>query len=212
MEQNHRSNRDSVRRILVQVFRRHPVLTSVVVLLVAGSLLMRDRLPISTSAKAPSSAHRSVSEQSRLPTGHETQDVGVQPSFESQLTRLSNDVYESTVGLRYTAGSQHRHRLKHVMSHARDAPGRPGKHGVFTVGGQDEIVALIDEAFVLTQHGGPRVRQRTDRNRTIWTVDMQRPIGYVGGQYGNRHGRPSTQHLRLVLEDNRVITAYPLVP
>lgn len=129
-----------------------------------------------------------------------------------QLKELPGDVLVSPAGLQYTRGSQQGHRIKHVMVHARDEPNRPGQHGVFTVGGRDEIVALLDEAYVMSQQNSPNVRSKSDRDRTVLTVDMGRQIGYVGGQSGNRRGQPSARHLRIVLEGNRVITAYPFVP
>ena len=51
-----------------------------------------------------------------------------------------------------------------------------------------------------------------DRGRTIFEVDLGRRIGFVGGQTGKRKIRPPARHVRLVLDENRVITAFPFVP
>ena len=85
----------------------------------------------------------------------------------------------------------------------------PEVHGVFD-GRQNEIVAVIDEAFVRAQQGGRDVKQERDGSRTIYTVDLKRRIGYVGGQKGNQLDHPPATKLRIVLEEKNVITAYPV--
>jgi hypothetical protein len=40
-------------------------------------------------------------------------------------------------------------------------------------------------------------------------VDLGRRIGYIGGQTGKRKNYPAASHLRLVLEGQNVITAFP---
>jgi hypothetical protein len=82
---------------------------------------------------------------------------------------------------------------------------------VFTDATREAIVVLIDEAY-RNALAGRNTRTTVDRSRTVHTVDMGRTIGYVGGQTGQRQGRPPARHVRLVLESNRVITAYPLIP
>lgn len=135
------------------------------------------------------------------------------PSQEAgELTEGPRGVFRSSAGLVYGPGSRDGHRLKHVMAHCRDEPGRPGMHGVFSVDRQEDVVALLDEAYQRTARGRPLARRRDEQERTVWTVDMERSIGYVGGQVGNRRGRPTARHVRLVLEEDRVITAYPVVP
>ena len=123
----------------------------------------------------------------------------------------SRESYESPAGLQYVRGSQHGHRLKHVMAHTVDQPDRPGQHGVFGVSTPEEVVALVDEAFqqALT---GEDTSAKHERERTIYTVNLRRPIGVIGGESGNRRGRPEARHLRLVLEDRQVITAFPVRP
>jgi hypothetical protein len=127
------------------------------------------------------------------------------------LREIRTDVFESPAGLQYGPGSEEGHRLKHIMRHARDDPGRPGPHGVFD-GGQSEILALLDEAWLLARDGGPDVRTQQEDRRTIMTVNMGRRVGYVGGESGQRRGNPSASHVRLVLEGVQVITAFPLRP
>lgn len=119
--------------------------------------------------------------------------------------------YHSPAGLVYTRGSAQGHRLRHVLEHAADVPDRPGSHGVFQSNDLSEIVALIDEAYERSRQGRG-VQRREEEGRTVLTVDMGRTVGYIGGQSGNRRGRPKAKYLRLVLDDSRVITAYPIVP
>jgi hypothetical protein len=44
------------------------------------------------------------------------------------------------------------------------------------------------------------------------TIDMPDRIGYVGGRDGKREGHPPTHRLKMILEGDRVITAYPTWP
>ena len=127
------------------------------------------------------------------------------------LREVRTDVFESPAGLQYGPGSEEGHRLKHIMRHARDDPSRPGPHGVFD-GGQSQILALLDEAWLLSSDGGPNVRTQHEDRRTILTVNLGRRIGYVGGESGRRQGNPSASHVRLVVEGVNVITAFPLRP
>lgn len=127
------------------------------------------------------------------------------------LREIRTNVFESPAGLVFGPGSEEGHRLKHIMRHARDDPSRPGPHGVFD-GGQSQILAILDEAWLLGKQGGPNVRTRQEDQRTILTVNLRRRVGYVGGETGRRQGNPSAHHVQLVLEDVNVITAFPLRP
>lgn len=129
------------------------------------------------------------------------------PDRPTSLVRIDGDRYRSPAGLIYGPGSQHGHRLQHVLAHGRDDSNRPGPHGVFIDGDQESIVRLIDEAYVA---GGDRSESRLEGGRRELTVDMGRTIGYVGGQVGIRDGHPECDHIRIVLEGMNVITAYPL--
>ena len=126
-----------------------------------------------------------------------------------ELRDIGRDVKRSAAGLRYVPGSAEGHRLAHVLRHAQDDPDRPGSHGVFD-GGRDATLAVIDEAYVLAQQGGGRVRTERDGDRMVHTIDMQRRIGFVGGRTGQRERHPPARRIRLVLEGDKVITAYPL--
>jgi hypothetical protein len=125
-----------------------------------------------------------------------------------ELEELDGGIKRSTAGLLYTPGSQEGHRLEHVLRHDNDIPSRPGKHGVFD-GDDSDLLAVIDEAYLLVREGSPRVQSQREGRRTVHNVDIGRRIGFVGGQDGARDGNPSATHVRLVLEEDRLITAFP---
>lgn len=134
--------------------------------------------------------------------------AGGDPNLKYGLLRdLGGEKYMSPAGLLYTRGSQEGHRLKHLERHTKDDPGRPGPHGVFD-GGMEKALVTIDKAY-----DRAKKKQRTtvekDGRRTIYVVDMGGRIGFVGGQTGKRKRNPMARRVQLVLEDNRVITAYP---
>jgi hypothetical protein len=124
------------------------------------------------------------------------------------LREVENNVFESTAGLHYVPGGAEGHRLKHVMQHAKDVPQKE-VHGVFD-GNRDEILAVIDEAYVKAKKGGSDVRSEKQNNRRVYTVNLRRRIGQVGGRQGERQGNPDCRYLRLVLEhDTEVVSAFP---
>ncbi|TWT95967.1 hypothetical protein Pla108_30450 [Botrimarina colliarenosi] len=127
------------------------------------------------------------------------------------LTEIGRDTYRSAAGLRYTRGSRHGTRLEHLMSHAHDDPDRVGQHGVFDSDDQATVVRLVDEAYQQALAG---VNTHTEREgeQTVYDINMGRRIGYVGGQSGNRRGKPAAMHLRLVVQGDRLITAFPFRP
>ena len=125
-----------------------------------------------------------------------------------KLKEIDDNVFESTAGLLYVPGGAEGHRLKHVMQHAKDNPSKP-VHGVFD-GDRDEILAVIDEAFMKTKKGGSDVRSEKQNGRRVYTVNLRRRIGQVGGSEGERQGHPDCRFVRIVLEnENEVISAYP---
>ncbi|MCM2372382.1 hypothetical protein [Aporhodopirellula aestuarii] len=131
------------------------------------------------------------------------------PSLKYGLLReIGNDRYISPAGLMYTPGSAEGHRLEHLKRHTADQPGRPGKHGVFD-GGMEGALKTIDKAYENAK-AGKRTTKKTDQDRTIYTVDMGKRVGFVGGREGNQRRKPMARRVQLVLEGNRVITAYPL--
>ena len=127
------------------------------------------------------------------------------------LAGNSRQVYTSSAGLRYTRGSAQGHRLKHLMAHAVDEPNRPGQHGVFDNDDPSAVVALVDEAYLQAQ-AGRDTRTQNEDERIVYDVNLRRRIGYVGGQSGNRRNRPTAKHLRIVVEGDRLITAFPIKP
>ncbi|QDV43163.1 hypothetical protein Enr13x_30170 [Stieleria neptunia] len=124
------------------------------------------------------------------------------------LREIRPNVFRSPEGLQYVPGSAEGHRLEHLRRHTQDMPSRPGKHGVFD-GGMEGALVTIDDAYERAQ-ANQRSTKQTDRDRTIYTVDMERRVGYVGGREGKRQNHPIARRVKLVLEDTIVITAYPL--
>lgn len=136
--------------------------------------------------------------------------TGQNPEW-GKLKEIRNNVFESTAGLVYRSGSADGHRLKHVMQHAKDNTSKP-VHGVFVGEGDREIVlAMIDEAFDKTKKNSNKdVRKEEEGERVVFTVNMKRPVGFMGGQEGERRGNPECRFIRIVLEnDNEVISAFP---
>ena len=125
-----------------------------------------------------------------------------------QLIEIRKNVFESTAGLRYVPGSADNHRLRHVMQHAKDDTTKP-IHGVFE-GNRDQILAVIDEAYLKAGKGGRDVHREEQNDRLVYTVNLGRKIGYMGGSEGKRTNNPACRYVRIVLEDgNVVISAYP---
>ncbi len=119
------------------------------------------------------------------------------------LKSIGRNTFESTAGLVYS-----QYRIDHVMEHARDIPDKP-THGVFD-GTKDEIFALIDEAYELAQkRGPPQVVIQDEGDRTTYTVNLNRKIGRGGGQSGARRRNPPLKMVKIVLEGNEVVTAFP---
>jgi hypothetical protein len=119
------------------------------------------------------------------------------------LQPAGRDRFVSTSGLVYS-----QYRIDHVMEHSRDNPDKPS-HGVFE-GTRDEILALIDEAYQLAQkRGPPQVVIEDQGDRTTYTVNLNRKIGHGGGQSGARRRHPPLKMIKIVLEEDEVITAYP---
>lgn len=113
-------------------------------------------------------------------------------------------------GLVYTSTRHGEHRTAHVLRHASDQPKRAGSHGVFDVDDEDQLFQLIDEAYALIKSQSKRVDAgKEEDGKRAFVVDMKRVIGYRGGQNGKRDGYPKLKKIKLILADNRVITAYP---
>jgi hypothetical protein len=124
---------------------------------------------------------------------------------------IGRDTYRTPAGLVYGRGSVDRTRLAHLLSHTEDDPNRPGQHGVFDETDPAALVLLVDEAYRQGLSGKNAERQR-EGNREVFTVDLGRRIGFIGGEVGNRRRRPCATHVRLVVEGDRFITAFPIRP
>jgi hypothetical protein len=134
--------------------------------------------------------------------------IGVAEANKFELKQIGKDRFESPAGLVYTMGPGGEHRLDHVLRHGKDDPDRP-VHSVFS-GDRDTILSVIDEAFALIDSQPKRVKSTREGNRTEYTIDMQKEIGYEGGQKGKRQGFPALKQLKLVLQNRtNVVTAYP---
>ncbi len=99
------------------------------------------------------------------------------------------------------------HRVDHVMRHAKDDPSRPS-HGVFD-GDKESILRLIDEAYEMVKGNSKYVKTVPSQGRTEYTISMGRVIGYEGGQKGKRNNHKPLKSIRLILDGEQVITAYP---
>ena len=124
------------------------------------------------------------------------------------LKDLGGERYLSPGGLLFTRGSAEGHRLDHLERHTVDDPQRPGKHGVFD-GGMEGALATIDRAYERAI-AGAKTTKEVEEGRTIYTVDMGSRVGYIGGRDGNRQNKPMARRVKIVLDKDRVITAYPL--
>jgi hypothetical protein len=124
------------------------------------------------------------------------------------LKEVSPQRYLSPAGLLYSPGSQEGHRLEHLRRHTVDDPGRPGSHGVFD-GEMPGALQTIDRAYDRAKQG-QRTTTQNDGDRTIYTVDMGGRVGFVGGRDGARRNHPMARRVRLVVQGNQFITAYPL--
>jgi len=217
-----RSNQQTIRLIqgLVRLVRsgRLPVRWLVgLVVLAAAYLLMQPLLVRSLGIDLPGLGDLTgiVSETpatEQQPTEQPKQKKSPAADEINQILRDgSQQTYESPAGLLYRRGSQHGHRLKHLMAHAKDQPDRPGQHGVFDSEQPEEIVAVVDEAYRQAQTG-KKVQVEREGERTVYTVDLNRRVGFIGGESGNRRNRPAARHIRLVVEDRNFITAFPYRP
>jgi hypothetical protein len=124
------------------------------------------------------------------------------------LKEVGNEDYLSPAGLRYTRGGEEGHRLKHLARHLEDQPDRPGKHGVF-IGDMPQVLKWLDEAYGRALAGAKGTSKREEDGRTVYEASFSKPIGYIGGRDGARQKNPDSKRLRMVVDDNRLITAFP---
>lgn len=185
-----------------------------VLLSLVAYVILRPALERRLGVRLPSVGRRlseSNGDRPAEPLGRERDDRNDENSASGSLTETRSGEYVSQSGLRYGRGGERGFRLRHVLRHDDDQPNRDGPHGVFD-GNQDDLLSSIDEAYRLVKAGSPRVTTRRDGRRTIHEIDMRRRIGFVGGRTGKRKGHPAVTHVRLILEGDRVITAYPFQP
>ncbi|MEQ8208842.1 MAG: hypothetical protein RH917_03340 [Lacipirellulaceae bacterium] len=131
--------------------------------------------------------------------------------IEAIVAGRSTEIYTSPAGLRYTRSRADGHRIRHVMLHAHNEPDRPGPHGVFDANEPAEVLALIDEAYRMALRG-ENTKESKEDNGIKYEVNMGRRIGYVGGQKGarSRPKNPPARRIRLIVNEDRIITAFPI--
>lgn len=144
-----------------------------------------------------------------------TQKSGGKPidftgSQDFKLREVGRDRYETPAGLLYTMGPRGEHRIEHVMRHANDQPNRPA-HGVFLGDGdQDAVLKIIDDAYELVKSKSPRAKYESSQGNDKYDIDMQRKIGFEGGKKGRKSNNRALNKVRMILDGNRVITAFPV--
>lgn len=144
----------------------------------------------------------------RAPPSSSSGDVDVEPLLHGLLRSLGQEEYLSPAGLRYTRGSADGHRLKHLARHLEDQPDRSGRHGVF-YGDMEQVLKQIDLGYTRAKQRSPKTSIREEDGRTVYEATFDEPIGFIGGREGARLRRPAANKLRLVTDQDRVITAFP---
>lgn len=135
---------------------------------------------------------------------------GIKLDGDFKLKEVGRDRYESPAGLLYTMGPRGEHRIEHVMRHANDQPNRPA-HGVFMGNGdQDAVLEIIDDAYRLVKSKSPRAKYESSQGNDKYDVDMQRKVGFEGGKKGKKSNNRALNKVRMILDGNRVITAFPV--
>lgn len=172
----------------------------------ADPKLNKSTAPVKSTAPDKSAPDRSKPDSNAVADA--SSDVDDELKY-GLLREVQPDRFLSPAGLMYGPGSQEGHRLRHLERHLQDAPTRAGPHGVFD-DEFPEVLAIIDEGYQRAKTGKSGVTTEKQDQRTIYTINLGRRIGYVGGREGNRRDRPQARRLRIVLEGNRVITAFPL--
>ncbi len=170
------------------------------------------------SAETTNSAAKTLEREPTNSTGSKRKDTtsakkaDASPGEDNLLYGILRDTggrrYLSAGGLQYNPGSEEGHRLKHIERHLVDDPDRPGKHGVFD-GDMPQVLRWIDDGYGRAKRGAKGVRKTEEDGRTVYEIPFDKPIGYIGGRDGQRSGNPPAKRLRLVLDDTRVITAFP---
>jgi len=118
---------------------------------------------------------------------------------------IGRNQFQSPAGLIYTGGREHR--IDHVLLHCKDNPSKP-THGVF-VGDAVTVMKMVDEAYELVKSGSSKVDSSKSGDKMTHTASMGRVVGHTGGKKAQREGKRELRKIKLVLADNRVITAFP---
>lgn len=122
------------------------------------------------------------------------------------LTKFDGKSYRSPAGLVYTP-SRREHRIEHVLLHCKDDTSKPA-HGIFVAKGV-EVFKLIDEAWELAKSKSKRVDYQRSDGKDTYLVSMNRKVGFDGGSKGKRNGGRELKRIKLVIIEDRVITAFP---
>jgi hypothetical protein len=186
----------------------------------------------SQSEPASQSERKSSSEPEPLTREKETSTSAIPPEKQNQAERstdsdrkttdpksteqkpeflksIGRNRFQSPAGLVYGPGSEEGHRLKHIERHLEDIPNREGSHGVFD-GTMDDFLAAIDDTVTRAKRGDKGTSQREDEGAMIYEASFPKPIGFLGGQSGNRKKNPKLKKMRVVVRDPNVITAFPI--
>jgi hypothetical protein len=174
-------------------------------------------IPIADSSSSPSS-NSSTSQPSKPSQPPADSSLDAEPSTadsnhadstaESFLQKVGDQTFRSPAGLVYKRGSAEGHRLKHLERHIRDIPDRPGPHGVFK-GSMDEFLRIIDAGYTRAKNKESGTSVKNDNGRDEIDIRFPSEIGFLGGQEGKRKGNPPLKRLKIILDEDSVITAYP---
>lgn len=168
--------------------------------------------PSKTTAEKSTSKKQTATKREALSIDELARAAGVtgtsDVSTHGYLKSIGNEKFLSPSGLVYTRGSEEGHRLKHLARHLDDQPNRPGSHGVFQ-GSMPQVLKWIDEAYQAGKRKAPGARVRKDEEATIYEYTFAESIGYIGGSDGSQRNNPTTKRLRLVVQGQNVITAFP---
>lgn len=146
-------------------------------------------------------------------SGNNDQDHDYDVSFESNggqnlgkaaraWLKQEGNQFRSPAGLKYSGNN-----IDHVLLHCKDNTSKP-THGIF-VGGGAEVMQMVDEAYEKVKSGDRSVDSEKSRGRMTHIVSMGRVVGHTGGQKAKKRGRDELRKIKLVLDGDRVITAFP---
>ena len=157
----------------------------------------------SYDAKLPGSSGNSSSVSTSNSGSQNLKDAG--KAARDWLNDIGGNKYKSPAGLIYTGGREHR--VDHVLRHCVDDPSKP-THGVF-VGDAVTVLKMVDEAYEMVKANSRKVDSDRQGDKMTHTCEMGRVVGHTGGRKAERSGRKELRSVKLVLADDRVITAYP---